>query len=85
MCGLFLKSIQDYRSWRSSPPPRSPEEVYATGIAEVGRIVAEMQQIIDHITFSGDVAAFLDDLRGNGRFRAKTYEEFPSGGQSVLM
>jgi len=44
---------------------RTPEELHRLGLAEVARIRAEMQQIMDGIGFDGDLAAFFEYVRTN--------------------
>ncbi len=62
----------------------SAEEIHQTGLSEVARIRSEMQQIIDDVGFEGagegtsertKFAAFLEFLRTDPRFYAKTPEE----------
>jgi uncharacterized protein (DUF885 family) len=53
----------------------TPEEVHRTGLAEVERIHAEMLEVIRQSGFTGDFAAFLQFLRTDPRFYAKTPEE----------
>lgn len=53
----------------------TPEAIHATGQAEVTRIRAEMQTIIDGQDFDGDFAAFLAFLRSDAQFYAKTPDE----------
>lgn len=53
----------------------SPEEVHATGQAEVQRIRAEMEKLIREVGFEGDFAAFTNHLRTDARFYANTVEE----------
>ena len=53
----------------------SAEEVHQLGLAEVARIRAEMLAIIEKVGFSGDFAAFLEFLRSDPRFYARTPEE----------
>jgi len=53
----------------------TPEEVHQTGLAEVKRIRAEMQQIIERVEFDGDFAAFVKFLRTDPQFYADTEEE----------
>ena len=51
------------------------EEIHEIGLAEVARIRGEMEKIIAAVEFEGDFAAFLDFLRTDPRFYAKTPEE----------
>ncbi|MEZ6016318.1 MAG: DUF885 domain-containing protein [Planctomycetota bacterium] len=54
----------------------TPREVHERGLAEVARIRADMQRVIDEVTatgeFRGDFAAFLAFLRADPRFYART-------------
>lgn len=51
------------------------EQVHQKGLAEVARIRAEMQQVIDKLGFKGSFADFLAFLRTDPRFYAKTPQE----------
>lgn len=51
------------------------EEIHELGVAELDRIRAEMQDIIDEVGFSGDFKLFLDFLRDDPRFYARSDEE----------
>jgi uncharacterized protein (DUF885 family) len=53
----------------------TPEEVHKIGLAEVARIHAEMVDVIKQAGFQGDFAAFLQFLRTDPRFYARTPEE----------
>lgn len=53
----------------------SPEEVHAQGLAEVARIRAEMDQVIAESGFEGSFQEFLEFLRTDPRFYARTEEE----------
>jgi uncharacterized protein (DUF885 family) len=53
----------------------TPEQVHETGLAEVKRIRAEMDTVIKKTGFEGDFAAFVEHLRTDPRFYAKTPEE----------
>jgi uncharacterized protein (DUF885 family) len=53
----------------------TPEEIHKTGLAEVERIGAEMNGVMKQAGFQGDFAAFLQFLRTDPRFYAKTPEE----------
>lgn len=50
----------------------TPEEVHALGLTEVARIRVEMQAIIAEVGFNGSFADFLQFLRTDPRFYAKT-------------
>ncbi|MCM2258439.1 MAG: DUF885 domain-containing protein [Vicinamibacteria bacterium] len=53
----------------------TPDQVHETGLAEVARIRAEMEQVIAKSGFEGDFAAFLKFLREDPRFYPKTAQE----------
>lgn len=56
----------------------TPEEIHKIGLAEVARISAEMNGVMKQVGFQGDFAAFLQFLRTDPRFYAKTPEELLS-------
>lgn len=51
------------------------EEVHELGLKEVARIRAEMEEIIRQVEFEGSFADFLDFLRTDERFYAKSEKE----------
>ena len=53
----------------------SPKEIHQLGLKEVKRIRAEMQVIIEQVGFEGDFAKFVEFLRTDPQFYAKTPEE----------
>jgi len=53
----------------------SADQIHQIGLAEVERIQKEMVEIIDSVGFEGDFQAFLNFLRTDPRFYAKTPEE----------
>ncbi len=53
----------------------SADEIHRIGQAEVARIRAEMDAIIERLAFEGDFAAFLNFLRSEPRFYAKTPDQ----------
>ncbi len=52
-----------------------PDDIHQLGLAEVATIRAQMQQVMTETGFTGDFAAFLQDLRTNPKYYAKTPEE----------
>jgi uncharacterized protein (DUF885 family) len=50
-------------------------EIHELGVSELSRIRAEMQDIITAVGFEGDLKSFVDFLRDDPRFYAKTDEE----------
>ncbi len=50
-------------------------EIHELGVAELGRIREEMQDIMAAVGFDGDFTAFVDFLREDPRFYARTDEE----------
>lgn len=55
--------------------PLSPEEVHNTGLSEVRRIREEMSAVQQRVGFEGDFSEFLQHLRTDPRYYAKTAEE----------
>ncbi|MFY0607496.1 MAG: DUF885 domain-containing protein [Cyclobacteriaceae bacterium] len=53
----------------------SPDSVYSLGLQEVARISAKMRKIIADLEFEGDFAAFINFLRTDPQFYAKTPQE----------
>ncbi|MDP9349047.1 MAG: DUF885 domain-containing protein [Gemmatimonadota bacterium] len=53
----------------------TPEQVHQTGLAEVARIRAEMEQVMRSTGFSGGFPEFVHFLRTDARFYPKTEEE----------
>jgi len=53
----------------------SAEEIHQLGLSEVARIRAEMEAIIKDLKFDGDLAAFIQFLRTDPQFYAKTPHE----------
>lgn len=51
------------------------QEIYDLGLSEVERIQGEMRDIIEDVGFSGDFKAFLEYLRNEPRFYAKSVDE----------
>ncbi|HEX8412149.1 MAG TPA: DUF885 domain-containing protein [Thermoanaerobaculia bacterium] len=51
------------------------EQIHQIGLTEVERIGAEMRAVMQQVGFQGDFAAFLQFLRTDPRFYAKTPEE----------
>jgi uncharacterized protein (DUF885 family) len=53
----------------------TPDEIHKIGLGEVDRIAGEMNAVMKQVGFQGDFAAFLQFLRTDPRFYAKTPEE----------
>lgn len=53
----------------------TPDEIHEIGLSEVKRIRAEMEQVIKDSGFEGSFAEFLEFLRTDPQFYAKTPEE----------
>jgi uncharacterized protein (DUF885 family) len=51
------------------------EQIHAIGLAEMAKIRSEMQQVMQQVDFKGDLPAFLQFLRSDAQFYAKTPEE----------
>ena len=53
----------------------TPEEVHQIGLRENARIRSEMELIREQVGFDGDLPAFIEHLRTDPKFYAKTAEE----------
>ncbi|MFT5676318.1 MAG: hypothetical protein ACI808_002259, partial [Paraglaciecola sp.] len=53
----------------------STHEIHHLGLSEVKRIRAQMQQVVDELEFDGDINQFIQHLRTDPKFYAKTPEE----------
>jgi len=53
----------------------TPEQIHELGLEQVKRIRAEMAEIIKQVNFQGDFADFLQFLRSDPQFYAKTPEQ----------
>ena len=53
----------------------TPQEIHDIGLEQVARIRSEMDDIISELGFEGDFAAFLEFLRTDPQFYAKTPKE----------
>jgi uncharacterized protein (DUF885 family) len=58
--------------------PLTADQIHKMGLTEVERIGAEMNAVMKSVGFQGDFAAFLQFLRTDPRFYAKTPEELLS-------
>lgn len=69
------KAFYDNRVKHFTTLDMSADEVHQVGVKEVKRIRAEMQAIIDDLGFEGSFAEFVEFLRTDPQFYAKTPEE----------
>ncbi|NVD97363.1 DUF885 family protein [Massilia sp. BJB1822] len=53
----------------------SAEQIHQIGLAEMAKIRAEMHEVMKQVEFKGDLPAFLQFLRSDPRFYAKTPDE----------
>jgi uncharacterized protein (DUF885 family) len=53
----------------------SAEQIHQIGLAEMAKIRAEMHEVMKQVKFAGDLPAFLQFLRTDPQFYAKTPEE----------
>lgn len=53
----------------------NPDDIYNIGIAEVERIKGDMELVMSKIGYTGELKDFIEDLRNDNRFIAKTPEE----------
>jgi len=66
---------QDRINFYTTSTQYTADDIHQIGLNEVARIKAEMQKIIDDLNFDGDFAAFLEFLRTDEQFYAKTPKE----------
>ncbi|MBS0396321.1 MAG: DUF885 domain-containing protein, partial [Proteobacteria bacterium] len=64
-----------YRVRLATTTALTPAEIHRLGLAEVARIGAEMDRVIDGLGFKGDRRAFLDSLRADPRFYFEREED----------
>jgi uncharacterized protein (DUF885 family) len=64
-------------------PGRTAEQVHQTGLDEMKRIRAEMDEVIRQVGFKGTFAEFLQFLRTDPRFYPKTAEELIKEGSYI--
>jgi len=63
--------------------PLDPAEVHRLGLAEVGRIQHEMQQVQQELGYSGPLRQFFDTMRTEPRFHPSTKAELAEGFERV--
>ena len=61
----------------------APQEIHATGLAEVARIRLEMLRIVDELDFEGGIEAFVEFLRTDPRFYAETEQQLMSSASQI--
>ncbi len=84
---LALPEGRDYYRYRVrkfTTLDLTPEQVHERGLEEVKRIRGEMMEIIKEVEFDGDFAAFVDYLREEPKFYAKTKEELLGEASRIL-
>jgi uncharacterized protein (DUF885 family) len=73
-----LPQGRTYYEWlvrRYTTLDTTPEEIHRTGVSEVERISREMDGVMKEVGFAGELPAFLERLRTDPRFYAKTPED----------
>lgn len=69
------RAYYENRSRHYTSTDLSAEAIHKIGLAEVKRIRAEMQNIVDEVGFDGSVNDFIQFLRSDPQFYAKSPEE----------
>jgi uncharacterized protein (DUF885 family) len=69
------KRFYDEQIYLYATVDMTAEEIHQLGLSEVARIRAEMETIIRDLEFDGDFAAFIQFLRTDPQFYAKTPHE----------
>jgi uncharacterized protein (DUF885 family) len=65
----------DLVRYYTTEPGATADGVHQRGLSEVARIRAEMEAIVREVEFDGDFGEFLDFLRSDDQFYARTPEE----------
>jgi uncharacterized protein (DUF885 family) len=68
------KAFYDYRIRQMTTTTRTADDIHALGLSEVKRIRAEMEKVAKQAGFASR-EAFINDLRTNPKYYAKTPEE----------
>ncbi|MEZ5946154.1 MAG: DUF885 domain-containing protein [Hyphomonas sp.] len=76
---VYLADIEHYTAGAGY----SPEEIHELGLSEVARIRGEMEAIIEEIGFEGSFRDFLDFLRTDPQFYAKSPEELMNRARTI--
>ena len=61
----------------------TPEEIHRLGLAEVVRITAAMQALVQHIGFAGTLEQFQDHLRTDARFKPSSAAALGDGYRDI--
>lgn len=69
------KDYYEHRVKLFTTTDRSADQVHKTGLSEVARIRAEMEEVIAQANFKGDFEAWLEYLKTNPEFYPKTAQE----------
>lgn len=77
------KAIYQHLAASYTTTAMSPEAIHQTGLDEVARIRAEMEQVIAEVGFEGSIQAFNDFLRTDPRFYYDTPEALLEGYQAI--
>ena len=83
----FLPGGEEYYAYyvqRFTTTDLTPTEVHEIGESEVARIRAEMLEVIAEVGFKGDFSEFVEYLRTDPKFYAKTPEELMEKVSRVL-
>ncbi len=78
------KAFYEYRVRRFTTLDLSPPEVHSIGLAEVRRIRAEMEEIIEEVDFFGGFDDFIEFLRSDPQFYVDDPEELLARSSLVL-
>jgi uncharacterized protein (DUF885 family) len=78
---LAAEALPDGKAWYAAQIKAyatldlTPDQIHQTGLAEVAKIHAEMLDVMKEAGFQSDLPAFLQYLRSDPRFYAKTPQE----------
>jgi uncharacterized protein (DUF885 family) len=68
-----------YQARRSTTTDLTPVQIHDIGLKEMARIHGEMERVKSQVGFSGDLKAFIHQLRTDKRFVFKTPQELIDG------
>jgi uncharacterized protein (DUF885 family) len=70
------KKYYDFQTYYWTTTLKTPDEIFQTGLSEVGRIQKEMLKIKDAVGFKGDLVAFFENVKTDPKLMPyKTPEE----------
>ena len=72
-------TLYTYLIEQNTTLPLTADEVHATGLREVARILGEMEKVKTQVGYKGTLKQFFDHLRTDPKFKVKTKQELTDG------